>query len=60
MIQMKVLATGFCDPVVKVKVMVGRMVATAQIILVIIWVVLLPAGEESVFRRFVAAVSTAT
>ena len=46
LIQMKVLTKGFRDPMVKFKVMVKRMVAMAQIILVMIWVVLPPAGEE--------------
>ena len=43
---MKVLTTGFGDPMVKSKVMVKRRVAMAQIILVMICVVLPPAGEE--------------
>ena len=46
MIEMKVLTRGFRDPMAKFKIMVKRMVAMAQIILVMIWVVLQPAGEE--------------
>ena len=46
LIQMKVLTKGFRDPMVKFKVMVKRRVAMVQIILVMIWVVLPPAGEE--------------
>ena len=46
LIQMKVLTKGFCDPMVKFKVMVKRRVAMVQIILVMSWVVLPQAGEE--------------
>ena len=46
LIQMKVLTKGFRDPMFTFKVMVKRMVAMVQIILVVIWVVLPPAGEE--------------
>ena len=46
LIQMKVLTKGFRDPMVKFKVMIKRRVAMPQIILVMIWVVLPPAGEE--------------
>ena len=46
LMQMKVLTKGFRDAMVKFKVMVKRMVAMPQIILVMIWVVLQPAGEE--------------
>ena len=46
LMQMKVLTKGFRDPMVKFKVMVKRRVAMVQIILVMIWVVLPPAGEE--------------
>ena len=45
MIQMKVLTKGFGDPMVKFKVMVKRKVAV-QIIVVMIWVVLPPVGQE--------------
>ena len=37
---------GIGDPMVKFKVMVKRKVAKAQIILVSIWIVLPPVGEE--------------
>ena len=46
MIERKVLAKGFPDPMVKFEVMVKRRAPKAQIILVMIWVVLPPVGEE--------------
>ena len=46
LIQMTVLTKGFRDPMVKFNVMVKRRVAMVQIIWVMIWVVLQPAGEE--------------
>ena len=46
LLQTDALTTGFCDPMVKFKIMVKRRVAMVRIILVMIWVVLPPVGEE--------------
>ena len=45
-IEMNVLTKGFGDPMVKFKVMVEFVVPMVPIILVMIWAVLPPVGEE--------------
>ena len=45
-IEINVLTKGFGDRSVKFKVMLENEIAIAQIILVMIWAVLPPAGEE--------------